>query len=90
MDRTDHGNAVLVFVVPSRRRFVILGDIGVHAKVGHAFWEQVSRAISERFRAGDFTGGLVNGIELIGEELSRHFPCALPTNELADEVDIDG
>ena len=92
MSRTRHRNGVLLFVVPSRRRFVLLGDTGIHAKVGHAFWERVSQALSERFRAGDFTGGLVQSIETIGEELRRHFPCE-PTeesNELADDVDVSG
>jgi uncharacterized membrane protein len=92
MDRTRHRNGVLVFVVPSRRRFVILGDTGIHAKVGHAFWERISHALSERFRAGDFTGGLVHGIEAIGEELRAHFPSEskTDTNELADDVDLGG
>jgi uncharacterized membrane protein len=87
MQRTHHRNSVLLFVVPSRHSFVILGDAGIHAKVGHAFWEDVSQAIAERFRAGDFTGGLVHGIELVGKELRLHFPSAHPTNELPDEVD---
>src|SRR6185369_4252326 len=39
--RTRLRNGVLFFLVPARRQLVILGDVGVHAKVGHAFWERL-------------------------------------------------
>jgi uncharacterized membrane protein len=92
MDRTREHNGVLLFVVPSRRRFVVLGDAGIHGRVGDAFWKHVSHALSERFRAGDFTGGLLRTIEAIGDELRRHFPCepAANANELPDDVDLAG
>jgi len=91
MHRTREHNGVLVFVVPGRRRFVVLGDKGIHDKVGKAFWERVVQAMSGLFRAGDFTGGLVHGIDTIGEELSIHFPYQprTDTNELPDDVDFD-
>jgi hypothetical protein len=57
MTATPHRNAVLFFVVPGRRKFVVLGDAGIHEKVGQEFWEQVTAAVSEKFRAGDLTGG---------------------------------
>jgi uncharacterized membrane protein len=91
MTRTRDRNGVLVFVVPARRRFAILGDSGIHAKVGQAFWDRVTEAVTERFRTGDFTGGLVRAIEMIGEELAAHFPydAASDRNELPDDVDFE-
>src|SRR5207249_259557 len=62
MTKTRERNGVLLFVVPSRRKFVVLGDAGIHEKVGDEFWKTVAAAISEKFRAGDFTGGLLKGI----------------------------
>jgi len=90
MTRTEHRNGVLFFVVPSRRRFVVLGDAGIHEKVGQEFWHKVVAAVSEHFRSGDFTGGLVHGIEVVGEQLSTHFPYDPGTdkNELPDSVDF--
>jgi uncharacterized membrane protein len=89
MEKTAARNGVLFFVVPSRKRFVILGDAGIHAKVGQAFWEDVAACVAARFREGDFTQGLVNGIHLVGERLAEHFPSAGADdqNELPDEVD---
>jgi len=90
--RTKHRNGVLFFVVPSRRRFVVLGDAGIHERVGQEFWHRVVAVVSERFRVGDFTGGLVRGIEEVGEQLAAHFPydAATDENELPDDVDFGG
>jgi uncharacterized membrane protein len=90
MTRTKQSNGVLFFVVPSRRKFVVLGDRGIHEKVGREFWSRVAERVSEKFRTEDFTGGLVSGIEEVGEQLATHFPydAKTDTNELPDEVDL--
>ncbi len=92
MTATRERNGVLFFIVPARRRFVVLGDEGLHARVGQQFWEQVAAAVSGHLRDGDFTLGLVRGIEAVGEQLALHFPFdrANDTNELADQVDFGG
>lgn len=89
MTRTTERNGVLFFVVPSRRKFVVLGDRGIHEKVGQEFWDRIATVVSEKFRDGDFTGGLVKGIEEVGAQLSTHFPhVATDKNELSDDVDL--
>lgn len=92
MDRTQHRNGVLLFVVPSRKKFVVLGDAGLHAKVGQEFWDAVAAEISARFKKGDFTGGLVHGITEAGRQLDVHFPREgeRNPNELPDDVDFGG
>jgi uncharacterized membrane protein len=89
MSATKDRNAVLFFVVPTRRRFVVLGDNGIHEKVGEEFWHRLVRTVSEKFKDGDLTGGLVAGIEAAGEHLARHFPSQPGSgrNELDDDVD---
>jgi uncharacterized membrane protein len=90
MQRTAQRNSILFFVVPSRRTFVVLGDEGIHAKVGQDFWDSVAAAMSARFKDRDFTGGLVYGITEAGNQLADHFPSqgARDQNELADDVDF--
>jgi len=92
MDRTAQRNGVLFFIVPSRKKFVVLGDQGIHDKVGQEFWDAVAAALSERFAKGDFTGGLVHGITEAGRQLAEHFPNQGPrdANELSDDVDFGG
>lgn len=90
MAATRNRNGVLFFIVPARRRFVVLGDDGIHAKVGQEFWERVAAAISEHVRAGDFTLGLVRGIETVGEQLALHFPFdpVADADELSNQIDF--
>lgn len=90
MTRTRQRNGVLIFVVPARRKFVVLGDQGIHEKVGQEFWNRVAAAVSERFREGDFTGGLLKGIEEVSEQLATHFPydAATDRDELSNDVDF--
>lgn len=90
MTETKARNGVLFFVVPSRRRFVVLGDQGIHEKVGQEFWIAVAGALAKKFHERDFTGGLVDGIEEIGRQLATHFPHAgaSDVNELSNNVDF--
>jgi uncharacterized membrane protein len=87
---TKEHNGVLIFVVPGRKKFMVLGDSGIHAKVGQEFWEAVAGQLSGHFRKGDFTGGLVSAVDVIGEKLERHFPydAASDVNGLPDDVDF--
>jgi uncharacterized membrane protein len=82
-------NGVLLFVVPSRHRFIVLADAGINARVDPAFWARVTRAGCERFRDRDYTGGLVAAIEAIGRELAATYPhAASDVNELADQPEL--
>ena len=88
--RTELRNGILFFIVPSRRSFVVLGDQGIHEKVGQSFWEDVAKHLTENFRKGSFTDGLVQGIGEVGEQLKTHFPYerATDVNELPDDIDF--
>ena len=90
MTGTKEHNGVLFFVVPARRKFVVLGDRAIHERVGQRFRDSVASILSEKFKVGDFTGGLVQGIETVGEQLATHFPydAATDKNELRDDVDF--
>ena len=91
MAETEQRNGVLIYLMPHRRRFAVLGDAGIHAAVGQAFWDGVAAALSERFKAGDFTGGLEHGIAEVGAQLAKHFPAGgRNANELPDQIDLDG
>jgi len=88
--RTKDRNGILFFIVPARKKFVVLGDEGIHAKVGQEFWDCVAGKMSGHFKKGEFTEGLVEAIGEAGRELAAHFPydAATDVNELADDVDF--
>ena len=87
MERTRRRNAVLIFLAPRSRRFAVIGDRGVHEKCGDEFWRQLAAAMEEDFRRGDFTAGLVRGVERAGALLAEHFPPEKgDDNEVPDAV----
>ncbi len=87
MERTQHRNAVLLFVAPRSRTFAIIGDEAVHAKCGDDFWRELAGAMSDYFKRGDYTDGLVHGIARAGTLLAEHFPREPgAANELPDDV----
>jgi len=90
MSATKDRNGILFFIVPARRRFMILGDEGIHARVGQDFWDSLAGVLSEHFQKGEFTEGLVKAIEAAGAKLAEHFPYdpATDVNELSDEVEF--
>jgi uncharacterized membrane protein len=63
-------NAVLFFVVPSRRQFVLVGDADAHEKLGQHTWDRVAELVQTHLREGDPTTALVQGIEALGQELA--------------------
>jgi uncharacterized membrane protein len=90
MTATAARNGVLIFVAPRSRNFAVIGDTGVHEKCGQAFWAELAAAMSEHFRRGDFTAGLVHGIERAGGLLAEHFPRRPDdVNELPDDIATD-
>jgi uncharacterized membrane protein len=67
-------NGVLLFIVPRRREFAIVGDAGIHALAGEDLWTGVRDRLGEAFRSGRYTEGIIEAVETIGASLSRHFP----------------
>lgn len=88
MTRTAARNGVLLFLAPRSRTFAVIGDLAIYEKCGDAFWAELAAAMGEHFRRGDFTAGLVHGIERAGDLLAAHFPRAPDDrNELPDTVE---
>jgi len=92
MANTRLRNGILFFIVPARKRFVVLGDEGIHAKVGQEFWDGIAAAMADHFRKGEFKQGILAGIQTAANGLSVHFPYepATDRNELPDDIDTGG
>jgi uncharacterized membrane protein len=88
MTQTAARNGVLIFIAPASRTFAVVGDTAVHEKCGDAFWRELADAMSERFKRGEFTEGLVLGIDRAGALLAAHFPRRPDDrNELPDTME---
>ncbi|HZP59793.1 MAG TPA: TPM domain-containing protein [Opitutaceae bacterium] len=87
MHHTPHRNAVLLLVSPLSHTFAIYGDKAVHEKCGENFWREVTAAMEAFFRRGEFTDGIIHGIERAGQLLAEHFPRSPDDrNSLPDSV----
>ena len=87
MHRSRRRNAVLLFVALKSKRFAIIGDQGIHERVGDSFWNQTRDLMSAHFSKGQLEKGIVAGVHSVGEKLSKFFPHDLDdTNELSNQV----
>jgi len=90
MDKTDERNGVLFYLAVSDRKYAIVGDAGINAKVPAGFWDEISELLKKNFREGKFTEGLSEGIIMTGQQLKTHFPHRKDdVNELSDEISFD-
>ena len=89
MHQTQDRNGVLFYISVCDHDFAVIGDAGIHAKVGDAYWKQLCNELEEHFRAGMYTGGLVKCINHIGDVLKSYFPLdARDVNELSDDISM--
>jgi uncharacterized membrane protein len=87
MHKTDERNGVLFYLAVMDKKFAIIGDAGINAKVPAGFWDEISALLQNKFREGKFTEGLSEGIVNAGKQLKTHFPHRKDdVNELSDEI----
>jgi uncharacterized membrane protein len=90
MHTTAKRNGVLFYLAVRNRKFAIIGDAGINAKVPDGFWDKAKELLEKNFKEGKFTEGLVKGILLAGLQLKEHFPhMRNDVNELPDEISFD-
>ena len=87
MHRTTEHNGVLIFVALKSQTFVIFGDEAMHQKVGDLFWNATRDKMKGYFEKDDMVGGIIAGVQSVGEKLKQHFPAETGNkNELSDGV----
>ena len=88
MSQTELRNGVLIYVAYQDRKFAILGDASINAAVPSNFWDDIKVHMQTKFRAAHFTEGIIEGIEMAGQQLKEHFPHRAETdqNELNDDL----
>jgi uncharacterized membrane protein len=90
MTKTDLRNGVLLFIACEEQRFVILGDQGINERVPAGFWDEIAAKLTARFKAGEYTDGIVEAIHSAGEELQHDFPRTHDDrDELTNEINIE-
>jgi putative membrane protein len=89
LHRTAEGTGVLVFASLFEHEAAVLGDHGIHAKMGDD-WSRAVAALVAGMKARDPAKGFVEAIALCGARLAEHFPrdpsARTPRNELEDAI----
>jgi len=89
LHRTAEGTGVLVFASLFEHGAVILGDHGIHGRMGDD-WDRAVAALVAGMRGGDPAKGFVDAIAVCGAKLAEHFPrdpqAKRATNELEDAI----
>ena len=90
MNKTELRNGILFYIALKDKKFAVIGDAGIHAKVGDQFWQNIKDEMIPFFKDGNLSGGLINGIEKAGKQLKAHFPYhSNDKNELSNEISFN-
>ena len=89
MHSTAARNGVLVYISVADRKLAVIGDKGIHERVGEAYWQGLVTAVRERMSQQQPRDGLVFALAEVGRELGRHFPRRPDDrNELPNQVSL--
>jgi uncharacterized membrane protein len=89
MHRTAERHGVLIYVAVEDRRLAIVGDEGIHGRVGAPHWHRVRDVMLERLRSNAPREAIERAIEELGRSLAEHYPRRPDDeNELTDQVSV--
>ena len=90
MHATEHRAGVLVYVAVTDHKLAVIGDAGIHARVGQDYWDALVARVLAHLREGRPRDGLVHAVDEVGAALATHFPRRRDDrNELADQVSVE-
>lgn len=83
-------SGVLLLVSTSDHKAAIIGDVGVHEKVGDRFWQAVIDRAIDYFSRGELLLGLLSAVDEIGHAFRDQLPAERGEgNELPNAVHYD-
>jgi uncharacterized membrane protein len=89
MHRTAERNGVLIYLAVEDHKLAIVGDEGIHTKVGAQYWEHVRDLMLERLRTGAARDAVLMAVGDVGAVLRQHYGRRPDdTNELSNEVSV--
>lgn len=87
MHETKERNGILIYLDFTHRKLAIIGDVGIHEKVGNEFWENTKTELINEFKNSNFLNGVCKSVLILSEKLANYFPDSdSNSNELSNEV----
>jgi uncharacterized membrane protein len=88
MEKTDHRNAVLLYIAMDDHELALFADEGIYQKAGAEYWNNAVKNMIAQFSRDNVSKGIAQCVMQIGQTLKEKFPF-IPTedkNELPDEI----
>ncbi len=90
MHRTAERHGVLIYVAITDRKLAVIGDQGIHERVGEAYWQRLVADVTAHFRNERPRDGFVHAVTELAGVLREHFPRRPDdVDELPDEISVE-
>ena len=90
IQNTRDKTGILIFILLEGRKFYILADSGINEKVNEGTWKSIKDEMQSMFLKGEFSKGILHGVNQVGKILSQYFPVKSDdTNEISNRVRIE-
>lgn len=87
MQKTAERNGVLIYIATLSRKIAIIGDEGIHQKLGTEYWDKLVKNVIQQFKADKKAEALAEAIIDCGEQLGKFFPLQDDDkNELSNSI----
>ena len=71
----EEHDVALILVAPNTHAYAVLGDRGLHERVGDVFWKNVVEEMRPSLARGRGADAIVLAVERIGAVLRKEFPA---------------
>lgn len=90
MHRTAERHGVLIYLALEDRKLAIVGDEGIHRRVGDDYWARVRDLMLEKLKVAAPREAIVSAVQEVGRVLREHFPRPpRDADELSDQVSVE-
>ena len=87
MHETKERNGVLIYIATFSKKIAVIGDEGIHQKLGNEFWQKVVAEIIKKFKENKKAEALAECILTCGQQLGNYFPRSSDDkNELTNTI----
>jgi uncharacterized membrane protein len=89
MHETALRAGVLLYLAVEDHQLAVVGDEGIHARVGSGYWESIRDRMVERLRSGPARDAVIEAVAELGVVLAREFPRRPDdVDELPDDISL--
>ena len=87
MHQTAERNGVLIYMATWSHKVAVIGDEGIHARLGQVYWDELVQNMIKRLQSKQKAEALKECIVACGRQLGHYFPRKdNDKNELSDSI----